>query len=82
MALAELSRTGKDLHTGLVVNSEAYTDDYVRQGQMFFKPYNQELLAEIGDRDQFVLVEVPDEEKLFQAENLFVVRCDTFGESN
>ena len=49
---------------------------------MFFKPYNQELLADIGDRDQFVLAEVPDEKKIFQAENLFVVRCDTLGESD
>jgi len=64
----------------LVVDSEAYTSEYVQRGQMFFKPYNHQLLTRIGDRDQFVLAEVPNEEKLFQAENYFVVRCDSLGE--
>jgi putative Ca2+/H+ antiporter (TMEM165/GDT1 family) len=60
----------------LVVDSETYSTEYFLQGRLFFEPHNQKLLTEIGDRTQFILGRVPDEKKLFQADNYFVVPCD------
>ena len=43
----------------LVINSGSYSAEYLQQKRLFYEPYNQKLLANIGDRDQFVLAEVP-----------------------
>jgi len=66
----------------LVVDSETYSTEYLQQGHLFYEPYNQRSLVDIGDRDQFVLAEVPDEDKVFQTENYFVMLCDKYDGSN
>ncbi|MFC1975344.1 hypothetical protein ACFLXQ_02975 [Chloroflexota bacterium] len=60
----------------LVVDLKTYSEQFVNQRQIYFEPYNQKLLAHIAGQDTFVLAEVPDEVKIFQTENFFVVPCD------
>jgi hypothetical protein len=59
----------------LVVDAQTYTQAYIDAGDMFFDPYNQELLPLIRSRDTFTLENVPDEAKVFQSGDLFVVPC-------
>jgi hypothetical protein len=60
----------------LVVDLGVYSEEYLAAGQIFFEPYNQELLPRIADRDAFVLEQVSDDIKIFQSEGFFVVPCD------
>jgi hypothetical protein len=60
----------------LVTDLATYADEYLAQAQIFFEPYNQELLLRIADRDAFVMTRIPDELKVFEAESLFIVPCD------
>lgn len=59
----------------LVIDAQTYTQAYIDAGDIFFDPYNQELLPLIRSRDTFVLAHVPDEAKVFQLGDLFVVPC-------
>ena len=59
----------------LVIDSETYTQGYIDRGEIFFEPYNEELLPRIRSRETFVLAHVRDEAKIFQADGLFVVPC-------
>jgi|GEM_PF-1774824 len=63
----------------LVVDLATYSDEYLAQGWIFFEPFNQELLPYVASRDTFVLTQVPDDIKLFQSENYYVVACDALG---
>lgn len=65
-----------------VVDREAYEPRFLSQGQIYFEPYNQEVLSQISGQDKFILAELPDRKKIFQAENFFVVPCNRFGEMN
>jgi hypothetical protein len=66
----------------LVVDLKTYSRQYLEQGQIFYEPYNQELLVRIAGRDTFVLSEISDDIKVFQFEDIFVVSCDKFEKSN
>ncbi len=59
----------------LVVDLNAYSQEFLAQGQIFFEPYNQELLARINDKETFALAQIPDDHKVFQSDSLFVVSC-------
>jgi hypothetical protein len=59
----------------LAVDLQVYTEEYLANGRIFFEPYNHELLPRIAGRDTFALAHVPDQLKIFQSENLFVVPC-------
>jgi len=61
----------------LVVDLQAYSDEYLATGRVFFEPYNQELIPQLISRDKFVLNQVSDGSKVFQSGNLFVVPCDS-----
>jgi hypothetical protein len=66
----------------LVVDTNTYTKDYLSQGWIFYEPYNRELLPYVAAQDAFVLAQMPDNQKLFQAENYFVASCDLFKQAN
>jgi hypothetical protein len=59
----------------LAVDLQTYTEEYLANGRIFFEPYNHELLPRIAGRDTFALAHVPDQLKIFQSQNLFVVPC-------
>ena len=62
----------------LVVDSRFYSKYFLDNGLIFFEPYNQELLPRVTNQTTFALAQVPDEAKLFQSEDLFVISCDFF----
>lgn len=62
----------------LVVDRQFYSKLFLTNGLFFFEPYNQEFLPRITEQTTFALIQVPDEAKLFQSENLFVISCDFF----
>jgi hypothetical protein len=59
----------------LVINSHTYSEEYIEGGWLFFEPYNRELLPRVKARDTFALVEIPDDRKVFESGELFVVPC-------
>jgi hypothetical protein len=59
----------------LVVNSHTYSEEYIEGDWLFFEPYNGELLPRVKARDTFALAEVPDDGKVFESGELFIVPC-------
>ena len=59
----------------LVVDTQAYSPEFLAQRQVFFEPYNQKLLSQISNQNDFVLAQIPDEKKLFQHPPFFVMAC-------
>jgi hypothetical protein len=59
----------------LVVNRQTYTEEYLDAGWIFFEPYNQELLPCIKSREGFALAQVPEDAKVFQSGDYFVMPC-------
>jgi hypothetical protein len=59
----------------LVVNLQAYSEEQLASGQIFYEPYNQEVYPRIIGQDAFVLEQVSDEIKVFQSGDLFVAPC-------
>ncbi|MBN1991846.1 MAG: hypothetical protein JW953_04030 [Anaerolineae bacterium] len=66
----------------LVIDRKTYAKAYLQQGQIFYEPYNQALMARISSQDTFILAAIPENDKLFQTENLFIVACEIFTETN
>jgi len=60
----------------LVVNQGGFTQDYLSQRRFFFEPYNDDIVAAVNGRTDFVLNNIPGDKKLFQSGPLFVVKCD------
>lgn len=60
----------------LVIDLQTYSEAFLAGGEIFFEPYNQELLPYIKERKTFALANLPDEVKIFQAGDYFVVPCD------
>ncbi|MBN1221443.1 MAG: hypothetical protein JXM69_21160 [Anaerolineae bacterium] len=60
----------------LVVDLNTYSPQYLDEGQLFFEPYNQQLLEEITGQESFFLADVPEEIKIFQTDNVYVISCD------
>ena len=60
----------------LVIDREAYSEEYLAEGWVFYEPYNTELLDQIANRETFVLEQIPDGAKMFQAGDYYVVPCN------
>jgi hypothetical protein len=59
-----------------VVNTEQFEEPFLSEQRFFFDPFNDEIIERIEGRQGFILPEIPEGARLFQAGNLFVVRCD------
>ncbi|MEM7347897.1 MAG: hypothetical protein AAF485_27005, partial [Chloroflexota bacterium] len=64
----------------LVVDMKTYSSEYLAQGWIFFEPLNQQLLPYIASKESFILTNVPDNLKLFEHENYFVMTCQAIDE--
>ena len=62
----------------LIIDPWTYTKDYLERGWIYYEPYNHRLLPKIIQRDEFVIMQIPDREKVFENEEYFVVSCDSF----
>jgi hypothetical protein len=60
----------------LVVDLDAYSQEYLAEERIFFEPYNQELLPLIAGRRTFALAGVAEDVRIFQSGDRFVVACD------
>ncbi|MEM7032855.1 MAG: hypothetical protein AAF629_25120, partial [Chloroflexota bacterium] len=63
----------------LIIDPETYTDQYIAENGLFYEPYNQKLLTDISQYEQFILNDIPDEQKVFQNERDFVIPCNMIG---
>jgi hypothetical protein len=65
-----------------VVNLDQFEASFLDEQRFFYDPFNDEIVERIQGRHDFVFPQIPAEAKLFEAENLFVVKCDaaTFAE--
>lgn len=61
--------------THLLVDQTHFSEDYLARGAFFFSPYNADIKKMTQTRSHYVLMHVPDEQKLFQGTNYFVIRC-------
>ena len=59
-----------------VVNLEQFEALFLSEQRFFYDPFNEEIIERIQGRHDFVFPQIPDEAKLFEAGNLFVVKCD------
>jgi hypothetical protein len=63
----------------LVIDQHTYSDEFLEQGEIFFEPFNQEVLSDIAGQKSFTLAQVPNDLKIFQSGDYFVVPCDQIG---
>ena len=59
----------------LLVNTDRYLPGELEKKSFFYEPFNTEIAAWLNGRSFFALQEIPDEQKLFKSENLYVVGC-------
>jgi hypothetical protein len=59
----------------LVVNLQQFSPDYLEKGMFFFAPQNETIARSVAARSNFILPQVPDDHKLFQSGDLFVIPC-------
>lgn len=62
----------------LVIDTQTYLKTYLSSEKIFFEPYDQELRPRFQHQDQFVIPLLPDENRVFQAGDLFVASCDDY----
>ncbi len=63
----------------LVVNEKTFTSAYLQNGRFWFEPIDSEVTKLVASRGEFALAQVPNSDKLFQAEHLFVMACPDSG---
>ena len=59
----------------LLVDTNRYAPEFLETGQFYYQPYNGVITAWLNGRSSFALLDIPDEQKLFQQDNLFVISC-------
>lgn len=59
----------------LVVNESTTSAAFVREGEIIYEPANTQLLSRVQGRNDFVLAQIPQDKRLFQSGDKFVVTC-------
>lgn len=59
----------------IAVNELTYSEEYLKNGWIFFEPYNENIYPIVSQRDVYVLTQVPDKAKTFISEPIYVVSC-------
>ena len=62
----------------LAVDSRHFTKEYLIEEKIYFEPFNTYVKNITKNKSDFVLANIPDEDKVFVKENIFVVKKDTF----
>ncbi len=60
----------------LVVNETDFTPEAIQSGLYYYEPYNSMLASTIQVQENFALMQIPEEDKLFQIDGIFVVSCE------
>ncbi|KAA3657189.1 MAG: hypothetical protein DWQ04_28810, partial [Chloroflexi bacterium] len=59
----------------LVVDTTRFEEELIASGKYFYDPYDGWLAPELMSRSQFALASVPEQDRLFEFENKFVMAC-------
>jgi len=65
----------------LVINKEHFTEKYLG-GDIYFEPFNTYVKNITRKRKKFLLDNIPEEDKLFTTNNIFVIKKDILNVSN
>lgn len=60
----------------LVVDRRHFSKEYLKRGKIYFEPFNTYIKTIIKERKDFVLADIPDKDKLFIKDNIFVIGKD------
>jgi hypothetical protein len=60
----------------LVINREQFAPDYLAASKFFYNPYNEVIAQTVAARTSFILPQIPNDRKLFQSDDLFVIPCE------
>jgi hypothetical protein len=60
----------------LVIDVRTYSPAFLNADQLFFEPYNRELLFTIRGQNQFALGPVPSVTTMFQNSDFYVIACE------
>ena len=59
----------------LVVDESDFAPDAIQSGHYYFEPFDSMLAPIIQAQNNFALMQIPDENKLFQTDTIFVISC-------
>ncbi|MCP4373294.1 MAG: hypothetical protein GY797_35085 [Deltaproteobacteria bacterium] len=60
----------------LVIDTQAYTQDYLSTQKIYFEPYNQELMPRVIKQGTFLLAEIPASKLVYTSGPYRVIKCD------
>ncbi|OGX19465.1 MAG: hypothetical protein A3K83_01690 [Omnitrophica WOR_2 bacterium RBG_13_44_8b] len=61
----------------LVVDKQHFADAYLSKKKIYFEPFNSYVVQIAESRRNFILRDIPDEEKLFKKGSIFVIKKDS-----
>jgi hypothetical protein len=59
-----------------IVDAEQFEEPFLSEQRFFFDPFNDKIIERIQGRQDFILPRIPEQARLFQAGEFFVVACD------
>lgn len=59
-----------------VVNEADFTPRAIQSGLYYYEPFNSMLAPTIQPQENFALMQIPKEDKLFQIDDIFIVSCE------
>ncbi|GEM_PF-790852 len=60
----------------LVVDKSHFTEEYLGKGNIYFEPFNAHVIDLTSGRSKFALENIPESEKLFTRDDVFVIKRD------
>ncbi|MCF7907363.1 MAG: hypothetical protein K9L86_00580 [Candidatus Omnitrophica bacterium] len=63
--------------THMVVQKSNFSEDYIKRSQFYFNPFNAYVEDIIKNRKKFALMDVPQDSRLFETEDVFVIAKDS-----
>ncbi len=60
-----------------VINKKYFSKEYLSRERLFYDPYNEYIIEKTKRQGKFVLSDIPEHKKLFEAGGLFVVKSDS-----
>ena len=64
----------------LVIDMDAFSAEAYEPEEIYFEPYNSELADRLTGRQQFALLDIEEDAKLFESGSLFVISCTMFAD--
>lgn len=68
--------------THLVVCKKHFEDAYLEKGDIYYEPVNSVVLRQIAGKNDFALFRVPDTMKIYEDDDVFVIKVDDIKKCN